>query len=738
MFLVIGNIKIKTLIKSFDMNFASLKSILRSLDHFVGDYPIYVFLIDAKSRLLWMNGYMKSKFQENGEFIAGEIWKDSELSIESLTDSNLQKGIARKSLIKRRFEPDQEEIYLECLSLPIQTRQGEIEGILNLGFDVTEAQRQQEELREKEKLFTAIINSSQDAIIFLDNDDRIVSWNKGAQSIFGYTEEEIIRKSILQLIPKELIELGELYFIRQELEKNKFIRKHETQRLTRDGRSIFVDLTRTLILDPNGNPIGSSEIIKDNTRKKELEFELLRTIVELSKLNELNEILYTTYDQNEIYRLILIAITAGEGLRFNRAFLVLLDENHEFLKGHLAVGPSNEDEAAIIWNSIKDQHGSLKDIVQRYRIDIWGKDHRVNEIVEKIQIPIKQTDHVLVKSAKSRKSYHVMNGTITNANRKETNLDMTSLLELLEYDNFVIVPLYTKKEPIGVIIADNRITRREISMEDIESLKLFAIQASLAIENTRLYKNLEDRINDLQEMNKQLQENQDKLVRAERFAAIGEMSATVAHEIRNPLVSIGGFANLIEKKISERSYVERYAKIISDQVSHLEFILTNLLNLAKPPLPEKESVNINRVIQEVITVMQTSLDQRNIRLTADLDCPDGQVIGDEKLLYQVFLNLLKNAIEAVVNNKGVREIQIATLWDENSAEIVFADNGPGMDPVIQDKIFNTFFTTKSGGTGLGLAIVKQIVQNHNGMITVESSPNEGTTFYLKLPRCRNS
>ncbi len=494
--------------------------------------------------------------------------------------------------------------------------------------------------------------------------------------------------------------------MRQELEKNKFIREYETQWLTKEGKSIFVDITRTVIHE-KGNPIGSAAIIKDNTNKKKLEFELLRTIVELSKVNELNEILYTTYDQNEIYQLILIAITAGEGLRFNRAFLVLIDEEEKYLKGHLAIGPSNEEEAAEIWNSIKDQYGPLREIIQRYKIDVWGRDHRVNEIVDQIKIPLKQSNHILVNSVNNRKTYQVRSGNIVNAKKEQSGLDLADLIELLEYDSFVAVPLYTKKEPLGVIIADNRITRREISTEDIESLKLFAIQASSAIENTRLYKNLEARIIDLQEMNRQLKENQDKLVKAERLAAIGEMSATVAHEIRNPLVSIGGFANLIEKKISEKSNVERYAKIITEQVGSLEFILNNLLNLANPPKPQKKSIDINQIIHQVAMVLRTSLERRNIALKLDLACFEGQVVGDEKLLHQAFLNLLKNAIEAVESNENGGEISITTGCEKEYAELIFSDNGPGMDPQIVDKIFDTFFTTKSSGTGLGLAIVKR-------------------------------
>ncbi|MFQ5584679.1 MAG: PAS domain-containing protein, partial [Calditrichia bacterium] len=272
-----------------------LKNILRSLDEFVGEYPNYIYLVDRSGHVLWVNRFFIAQVKKMNPGLSDtdfeNIWDDHEVFGDPLQDKNIQTGKAQKHLIKKNFGGDSEELFIEFLSLPVRKPGGQIEGVLRIGFDVSDIQKAQIKLREKEELFTSIINSSADAIIFLDSHERIVSWNKGAESIFGYTADEIIGKSNMQLIPGEVIESGELDYIHNQLKTKNFIRKYETKRLTKDGKIIYVDLTRTIVHDKNGVPIGVSEIIKDTTKGKELEFELLRTIVELSKINELNEIL---------------------------------------------------------------------------------------------------------------------------------------------------------------------------------------------------------------------------------------------------------------------------------------------------------------------------------------------------------------------------------------------------------------------------------------------------------------
>ncbi len=719
-----------------------LQEILRLLDRFVGHYPIYLYLVDSHNTLVWFNQYMSEQLPE---FHIGQklecctsLWRCEDICPECRSDDTKLPTQIERHLIKRHSSRSGEDVFLEFITLPIYRSENHIEGVLRLGIDVTQNEMLQEQLRKKEKLFSAIINTSTDAVIFLDEQNIIRSWNKGAEDIFGYTAEEIIGKSALQLIPNELIEIGEPVYFRKELTSKGFIKKYETQRLHKDGHPIYVDISSTSIYDEAGNFVGTSEIIKDIDERKELEFELLRTILELSKLNELNDILHSTYDEQEILRIILIAITAGEGLRFNRAFVVLLDKNEEILKGDLAIGPSDQQEANRIWNELNKDYHYLSDIVKIYQIDLEGTDRKVNEIVKKISVPLSEKNHIFVQSLNRKRVFKVKNGVLPDAESLDLKIGDSDLITLLDNDSFVIAPLFTKKESLGLIIADNCINRREITPEDVEGLKLFANQASSAIENSRLYSDLENRLQDLQEAYQQLEENQEKLLRAERLAAIGEMSAKVAHEIRNPLVSIGGFSRLIERKITENSKLKQYAGIISEQVSNLENILNNILATANPPKPQQTLVNLTQLIEQVITILKNAIERRGIKLSVNLPKTELFLKGDQKLLHQAILNLVKNAIEALDEMQGEKEISIRLDQANHHANIQISDNGPGIPENLVNKIFQTFFTTKSSGTGLGLSIVHQIVEAHKGTISVKSTPGEGTIFYLQFPLVNNT
>ncbi|MEJ2636758.1 MAG: PAS domain S-box protein [Calditrichia bacterium] len=712
-----------------------LVQILDILNNFIGNYPIYIYLIDKNYNLIWFNNYLADKFpgvqRGNDTPCYKALWGFEELCKDCPSFDKLEHMQSCHEIFEGKLPDSQTQVYLDVISLPVRDEESIVEGILKIGVDVTENEKEQRALREKEKLFVSIIDTSADAIFLLDNEDRILSWNKGAEDIFGYGAEEVIGKSNVILIPNELIELGELYYIKQELEKRGFIRRYETQRIDKYGQLIYVDLTRTVIRNENGDSIGSSVIIKDITSRKELEFELRRTIMELSKLNELDEIFYTTYILDDILQMILISITAGEGLRFNRAFLFLIDEKKEKLQGYLAIGPTNEFEAHQIWSSLQDHFRSLKDIVKQFQINLQGSDQKINEIVKQVQVPLTNSQNVLVKALKGRRAYNVRHGRVLDAGEYNFNMDGGDLFQVLGTNNFLVVPLVTKKEHIGVILADNKITQKDITEEEIESLKLFANQASMAIENARLYKNLEDRIQELQQAYQRLEENSERLVKAERLAAIGEMSAKVAHEIRNPLVSIGGFSRLLEKKLPSNSDLKNYTSIISSQVANLESILNNILSIANPKKPERRKVDIHQVIHQVLMMMDDVIHKRDVEVVLQFRCSESTVWGDEKLLFQVLLNLVKNAIEAMLTK---RVLTFTTLCEDQYIRIFIQDSGHGIPQEHLQKIYDPFFTTKADGTGLGLAIVRQIVLDHKGFIEVESVEGEGTTVRLSIPR----
>jgi two-component system sensor histidine kinase HydH len=218
-------------------------------------------------------------------------------------------------------------------------------------------------------------------------------------------------------------------------------------------------------------------------------------------------------------------------------------------------------------------------------------------------------------------------------------------------------------------------------------------------------------------------------VRSERFAAIGEAAAYVSHEIKNPLMVIGGLARQVENKEGEPSLKEKL-HIIQSEVQRLENFLGDLRDFTRPATPVMQKMNINEVIHDVDVLMQEEAKNRDINLVEQLDPHLPPLQADPNQMKQVLLNLVKNAFEAM-DSGG--QIVLASGAEDNQVWFSVKDTGGGMPPDVLEKIFNPFFTTKKKGTGLGLAVIHKIVADHHGSVSVQSLPDQGTTFQVKLP-----
>ena len=219
----------------------------------------------------------------------------------------------------------------------------------------------------------------------------------------------------------------------------------------------------------------------------------------------------------------------------------------------------------------------------------------------------------------------------------------------------------------------------------------------------------------------------EKLVAAERMAALGEVAAKVAHEIRNPLVSVGGFARRLEKKLDGN--LKEYAGIIAKEVGRLENILKEILGFVKEARLARERVDINKIINDIISLVEADLRERGIMLLKDLgETP--LVFMDPNRGKEALLNIFNNAIQALTTHGT---IAVKTYATEDSVVVEISDTGPGIDEKDLPFIFSPFYTTKASGTGLGLAITNRIIEEHKGRIEVESITGIGTTFRVFLP-----
>jgi signal transduction histidine kinase len=291
---------------------------------------------------------------------------------------------------------------------------------------------------------------------------------------------------------------------------------------------------------------------------------------------------------------------------------------------------------------------------------------------------------------------------------------------------FAAVPLVTRNNLIGVIIVDNPFKQQPITDAHLQVLQLFASQAGMALENTRLYRNLE-------EAHAELSDARQRLIHGAHLAAIGEMAASISHELKTPLITIGGFAARLGRMLPEDTPQRHYLDTIITESHRLERLLGDILTFSRKPTICYQNCDLYAVLKDCLADYAIPLSERGIKLEEDLVVGHWTVLGDNNQLKQVCINLIMNAQEAMPNGGTLRvSLAISNEIARPTAVVSVSDSGIGIPEDVLNKIFTPFFTTKRHGTGLGLAIVNRIVQNHDGIMKVRNIEN-GAEFQFLLP-----
>ena len=231
--------------------------------------------------------------------------------------------------------------------------------------------------------------------------------------------------------------------------------------------------------------------------------------------------------------------------------------------------------------------------------------------------------------------------------------------------------------------------------------------------------------NDITERKK----TEEVLHRQDKLAAVGQLAAGVAHEIRNPLTSMKGYAEFLQLDEKDPERME-FLNIILDEIERVNTIVEDFMVLAKPKAVELEEKNVVPLIRNVVSLLEFEARKKNVRLSFDCNQEIIQIECDENRLKQVFLNFIKNGIEAMPNGG---ELHVKTVIHDNNVQISIQDSGIGIPKEKLKKLGEPFFTTKKNGNGLGLMVSFKIIESHNGKVFVESEPNKGTTFNILLP-----
>jgi len=553
----------------------------------------------------------------------------------------------------------------------------------------------------------------------LDDRGAILFWNRGAAKFYGRSEDDVLGRLWNETV-------SEVATIVPDSVPGVRTRRYEATHKRATGEELAVIVTRTDLPAEDGTT-AAFVLVTDLTASKKLERGLARRVAQLSVIREIGECLQSAMSLEEILRTILVGATASQGLRFNRAFLLLVDERRGELKGRDAIGPADASEAQLIWSRLAASKHTLRELVDQFEPEIDGAPSRVLTIARQISAKLDDERRFIIRTLNQETTTRIVEGRAVGS----TEPIPDRIVEILGVDSFVAVPLRSEGRPVGLLLADNAITRRPISDEDVAILELLGLQAAHAIERARLTDELARQVASLAAATRELRLNQERLVRNERLTAIGEMAAHVAHEIRNPLVAIGGFArSLLEKDPGHEPATRDALAIIVDEVRRLESIVRDVLEFSRPTAPKIGRVDARKLAEEAVELLHAELDQAGIAVTIHEIPGSPRAAADRDQVFQAVVNVLRNCLHAMPRG-GPVSIRVRPY--QHGVEVAVADSGTGMSQEVQAHALEPFYTTKHDGSGLGLTIASQIVRDHNGEIRIESTEGEGTTIAMRFP-----
>jgi two-component system sensor histidine kinase HydH len=231
---------------------------------------------------------------------------------------------------------------------------------------------------------------------------------------------------------------------------------------------------------------------------------------------------------------------------------------------------------------------------------------------------------------------------------------------------------------------------------------------------------------------REIRDLQEKVRRSERLASLGRLAAGIAHEIRNPLSSIRGFAQYFMNRLKGHEEEQGYASIMVKEVDRLNRVVTDLLDFSRPKEPHRELQPLQNILSHSVKLLGPELRKKGVQVEEEYEPDLPPALVDRDQLSQAFLNLLLNSLESIEGGGKIR-ITLKKGDNQHGIKVAVADTGRGISPEDLGRVFEPFFSTKRGGTGLGLAIVHQIVESHGGEVEVESTEGTGTTFRITLP-----
>jgi signal transduction histidine kinase len=445
---------------------------------------------------------------------------------------------------------------------------------------------------------------------------------------------------------------------------------------------------------------------------------------EIKFLHELGLVLQTSLGLDEILSIALTAITAGKGFGMNRAFLLMTDKERHCLRGHLGIGPRNYEEAWQIWQEIDQNKDSLTAMARNFlETKLTSEKAKFHDILEKLSVPLDDHGHIFNRALSERKPILVTDAFHNPA-------IPSSLAWTLGVDSFLVMPLISRNRRIGVIVADNCITHKEITPNDMQSLEIFAFPVAFALERASLYERAQEDLEKLTAANQKLKEQQDLIVRMEKMALVGRITSSIAHSIRNPLMVIGGFARSLLKDIAESDPKRGYLESIVKEARQLEDVLEEVLNYSDSLYPAKDVWDVNLLVSAVCRELQGEMERHSINCSIEPAPGLPMAYIDYKQIAFCIRSILGSSV-ATLPRGGT--IQVKTVMEEGDVVVDITDTARDIPSAAMDAMSTPFSATQELGSGSALSLCKTILDKNGLPFDMATTADGGRRFILRLP-----
>jgi len=419
-----------------------------------------------------------------------------------------------------------------------------------------------------------------------------------------------------------------------------------------------------------------------------------------------------------ILKIVLIGVTAGSGLGFNRAFILLKSEDKHCLRGALANGPSSPEEADIIWQQLSRGELSLEKMFSDALENHEMNNPPLNGSLKNIIIPLDNNDNIFARAAIEKKSMIIDEITLASDGYSD-------LHSMIGPGPFAVVPLAGNEHLQGVLIADNFITRKAITQNDIHLLEIFARYASDSIENFKLYEHLEKKILALKRANETIINGREFVIKAERLSVLTEMANEVAHEIRNPLTVIGGFAKSMLKKMNQENENYEYLNIIFEQVQRISDSLEKFTSLINYESKADIICDLGDLVRSALLARMPGSNFTKFEVNSRQDI---KIKIDPDLFRQALLIAMKQ-INVVFRGGGPF---ILTIEQNDDRAYIYFETSDHDDQFAK-RLYKSF---QSGGNNeilRQLSTTLEILKYYRGNIGIEAVDQNINRFYIELP-----